>query len=543
MRRLAFAIAALAAWIPPGAAQTVETGAGTFQALPLGARNGVFVLESGAGRLFAGPRLVSVEPDGTVRYPGADAAFDPNTAVDPRVFAAFVRGNDVWVGLGFSDIAADAEEPPATAAGFAVSRNGGQTWQARFAALDLPTATTVSYGVSTLPAVPVTAPQGAPPLSLAGTSTGDTLYAATLLGGLRRTIDGGATWTRMVLPPDSLVSLDPRRTYDFPYEPGQAQRTDGSFPRAGANFISYSVLVDSRGTIWAGSAYGLNRSVRVAGASDPGWVRYLDTPLGNAPPGNLIYAIEERLGANGAPNAVWIAAWNSGITGIADDEEYGVIVHRGDDAQGVAQFETVLLGVRVYDFAFDAERAYAASDDGLYISDTDGATWRVLRTFRDASGRPLPLNDETGVFSVETVGSTVWVGTGDGLLRSTDGAQSWTLFRASVPTSPGDLPLTLDPDAVPEVEVYAYPNPFTPRTDGSLRFRLDLDSPGDVTVRVFDFGMRLVRQLAAPGRPAGANEVLWDGLSDDGLRLANGPYIYVVSAGGRQVSGRVLVFE
>jgi hypothetical protein len=230
------------------------------------------------------------------------------------------------------------------------------------------------------------------------------------------------------------------------------------------------------------------------------------------------------------------------VPSLADEEFGAAVVRRRDGAP--AQVETVLLGVRVYDFAFgDDGRVYAASDDGLYLSDTDGATWRVLRTFRDAAGRPLPLNDESGVFAVAVVGATLWVGTGDGLLRSTDGAQSWTLFRASVPTEPGTLPVTLDPDTVPEVEVYAYPNPFTPRTDGRLRFRLDLDAPADVTVRVFDVSMRLVRTLDAPGRPAGPNEVLWDGLSDDGLRVANGPYVYVVTAGDRQLSGRVLVFE
>lgn len=526
------------------AQSTVETGSGTFSALPLGARNGVFVLGQSNGRLLAGPKLVEVAADGTPpRFLGDNVAFDPNTAVDPRVFALATDGDIIWVGLGFSDVAADAEEPPSTAAGFALSTDGGATWQARFSALDAPAATSVTYGVSTLPAVPVTAPQGAPPISMSMTPGGDTLYAATGLGGLRRTTDRGTSWTRIVLPPDSLLSLDPRQAYDFPYEPGQQRRADRSFPSAAANFVTYSVLVDETGTVWAGSAYGLNRSFRVPGSADFGWVRYLDNPLGGAPTANQIYTIAERPGAPGTRSAVWIAAWNSGTPGIAEDEEFGVSVFRGDDADGRAQFETVLLGVRVYDFAFDAQNAFAASDDGLYISADDGATWRVVRTFRDGSGRPLPLNDEAGVFSVEVVGSTIWAGTSDGLLRSTDGARTWTLFRASVPTSPGPLPSTLDADAVPEVEVYAYPNPYTPRTDGSLRVRFDLDAPADVRVRVFDFGMRLVRELSAPGRPTGANEVLWDGLGDDGLRVSNGPYVYVVTAGDRTMSGRVLVFQ
>ena len=55
--------------------------------------------------------------------------------------------------------------------------------------------------------------------------------------------------------------------------------------------------------------------------------------------------------------------------------------------------------------------------------------------------------------------------------------------------------------------------------------------------------MNLVRTLEAPGRPAGPNEVAWDGQSDDGLRLANGAYIYTVDAGGLRFSGRILVIQ
>ena len=76
-----------------------------------------------------------------------------------------------------------------------------------------------------------------------------------------------------------------------------------------------------------------------------------------------------------------------------------------------------------------------------------------------------------------------------------------------------------------------------------MRVRLDLEAPADVTVRIFDVGMNLVRTLEAPGRPAGANEVAWDGQSDGGLRVANGAYIYTVDAGGQTLSGRILVIQ
>ncbi len=247
-----------------------------------------------------------------------------------------------------------------------------------------------------------------------------------------------------------------------------------------------------------------------------------------------MYALEARPDPNGRDD-VWAACWSSGeddvAPGSASEEEFGVTVWRGDAADGQPILETVLLGVRVYDLAFDEARAYAASDDGLYVSDDDGATWRVDRTFRAADGRPLPI-DGVRVNAVATTPGVVWVGVDDGLLKSTDGAQTWTLFRSNVAPDAADRP----------VEVYAYPNPFDP-SDGPVRIRLDLGAASDVTVRVFDYAMNLVRTLEAPGRPAGPNEVAWDGRSDGGLRVANGAYVYVVEAEGRQRSGRILVLQ
>lgn len=543
------ALAALALLAPTlaetAAAQTLETGAGTVRLLPLGARNGVFVLDGDSGTLYAGPRLVAIDPDGTVRFPGGLDAFDPATSIDPRVFALDAKGDTVWAGLGFSDVSIDAEEPPPTAAGFAVSTDRGRSFRYRFPALDEFADTLVTYGVSTLRAAPVTVPQFAPPFDIA-IARGDTVYAATLSGGLRRTTNGGASWRRIVLPPDSLVSLDPRETYRFPYDPsGQIPQAGGA--NLGLNFAPLSVLYDEAGTLWVGTLNGLNRSFRVPGAADPGWVRYLDSPFTNSaggaqgPVGNQVVALEARPNASGRDD-VWAACVPSGVAGSTEDEESGVVVWRGDDADGFALFEVVLLGVEVSDLAFDAERAYAASPDGLYVSADDGASWRVVTTFPAADGRLLPVNPNASVLAVAVAATGLYVGTGDGLLRSGDGGQTWELLRAS--NEPGaDTAGDGTGAAVPDVDVYAYPNPFTPGTDGALRVRFTLDAPGDVTVRVFDTAMNLVRTVEASGRPAGPNEVSWDGLTQGGLRVSNGAYIYVVRAGGRQLSGRVLVFE
>ena len=534
MRRLLVLVAALVATAV--SAQTVDTGEGTVTALPAGALNGVAVLDATGDTLRAGPRLLEIV-GGQVRYPGASDVFDPPTSLDARVYSLDARGPTVVVGLGFSDVTADADEPPATAAGFAVSTDGGASYTYRFDPLDESFDSTVVYGVSTLPAFPVTVPQGAAPLDIAVTA--DTIYSANLLAGLRRSTDGGATWDPVVTPPDSLLTLDPRQPYAFPYTPDLRQPLffidddpqQPVFPFASTNFVSYSVLVDEAGTVWAGMVGGLNRSFRVEGERDPGWVRYIDSPLGGSIPSNLVYALEAR--SLPGRDEIWAACWRPQDS--PGEEEFGVAVWRGDDAEGFPIFETVLLGVRVYDLAFGDGRAYATADDGLYVSDDGGGTWRVIRTFRAADGRALPL-DGPATRAVATTPGAVWVGTPDGLLTSTDGAQTWTLFRANV--APAD-----DGPEARAVEVYAYPNPYNPRRDGRLRVRLDLAAPSDLTVRIFDVGMNLVRTLEADARPAGPNEVAWDGQSDGGLRVANGAYIYTVEAGGQTLSGRILVIQ
>ncbi|WP_412070121.1 FlgD immunoglobulin-like domain containing protein [Rubrivirga sp. IMCC43871] len=540
MRALSTAL--LAALAVGASAQTVETGTGPVSLFPEGARSDVFVLDAQDGVLRAGPLLIEIAPNGTVSVPSRDnPVFDPPTTLDARAYTIEARGDVVAVGLGFKDTTADAERPPDTAAGYAISTDGGRSYTYRFAALDQSRDSTVTYGISTLPAFPATISQGAAPLDLALSPGADTLYSATLYAGLRRSTNDGATWERVVLPPDSLFVLDPRESYDFLYNPDVRQPIafiDGNpdlpvFAEFSENFVSLSVLVDEAGTVWAGTNGGLNRSVRVPGATDFAWLRYTDALIGGALPGNQVIALETRPIAGGR-DEVWAVCRVSSNPFTAAEEEPGIAVWRGDDADGRAIFETVLVGVVASDLAFDDARVYAATSDGLHVSEDDGKTWRVVRTFRRPDGTPLPLAS-AGVAAVATTPGTVWVGTASGLLKSTDGARTWELFRADVrPGAPGDGSRTVD--------VYAYPNPFNPR-NGDLRVRLDLDAGSDVTVRVFDQAMNLVRTLDAPGRPPGPNEVFWDGQTDGGLRVANGAYIYTVEAAGERYSGRILVIQ
>jgi len=70
------------------------------------------------------------------------------------------------------------------------------------------------------------------------------------------------------------------------------------------------------------------------------------------------------------------------------------------------------------------------------------------------------------------------------------------------------------------------PNPMSTET----AFTYILSRPSDVVLRVYTVSGRLVRILEnAPGR-AGYNQVVWDGRDSEGHLLANGAYLYTVTA-------------
>ena len=71
-----------------------------------------------------------------------------------------------------------------------------------------------------------------------------------------------------------------------------------------------------------------------------------------------------------------------------------------------------------------------------------------------------------------------------------------------------------------------YPNPFNPST--TIPF--DITQAGNVTVKVYDMSGSLVKTLTADYKEAGSYNVIWNGLNNDGQKVASGQYIYKMSA-------------
>lgn len=488
------------------------------------ASNFVQVLHAQGDSLWVGP-LLNVTPDGGETFLSAGReALGSNRN---QVFSMDVEGQPgggsvIWAGLAF-----DAGGGQAGAGGFTFSDDGGTTFTFREPQLDSPDNQSVDYGVSTLDAAPITQEAGNAPTSIDFDPRAGDVWIAGGFSGIRRSVDNGGSWQRVVLPPDSLDAIYPDSTYSFFVGP----------PRQGRgwlNHVGFSVLVDERGTVWAGTAAGINRS-RPEDVTDGGdriWRRFsYNREVPDGLTGNRVVTIDEQP-RSGHRSAVWMATWPFNLQ--ADDRQrFGVTVTR----DGGETFEQMLIGERIFDFAFRGERIYAAGDKGLFISDDGGRTWRSIRDFPLSNPNAF-VRPDVSVRAVATTNSAVWIGTDDGLLRRPVGAETWSLFRADVPVNPES-----PSDAVPDVETYAYPNPFSPAADRVVRIRYELDTATDVEVRIFDFNMNLVRRIVDSGQPPGEQETVWDGKDSGGLRVANGPYFYTVDLGDETVRGKILVME
>ncbi|MBU1701090.1 MAG: T9SS type A sorting domain-containing protein [Candidatus Eisenbacteria bacterium] len=80
------------------------------------------------------------------------------------------------------------------------------------------------------------------------------------------------------------------------------------------------------------------------------------------------------------------------------------------------------------------------------------------------------------------------------------------------------------------------PNPFHPLTV----LRYELTASAIVSLQVFDVGGRLIRTLISSAPSAnGTHFVEWNGRDDEGRQLPSGVYIYRVTAGQDQATGRV----
>ncbi len=494
-------------------------------------------LETDGTSIWVGPYL-DVSRDGGLTWQSADV--EPFRDFENTAYSLTIHDQLIWAGIGNQYQQRDDNgqlRDINDVVGILYSPNGGNTWNFWPATppadndpistglMDNPEDTQINYGSVTLTTLPITVPAQAPPWDLDYDVNTQTLWVAGQLAGLRRSADLGQTWERVVLPPDTSSYLGPELGYDFPFTVQPVGIPESQF--FGLNFQPFSVLVDKTASIWVGTAGGLNRS-------DDGGISWHHYTADDGMLGNWIISIEEQ-SREGRPPAIWTTNW----PGRGREQGYGVAVTRD---QG-ATFQTALHGEQCSDFAFDGPRIYVACYRGLYQSRDNGITFVFTNEFIDRDNPVRSMRPGARIYAVEVTENALWVSSRDGLFKSVDQGNSWTIFRAEVPLDPSGLPGIIPADQVRNVSTYAYPNPFSPSTDRLIRLRYDLAQAGAVTVKIFDFSMTLVEEISAPSSSVGTNEVSWDGTDEQGLRLANGPYFYAVQAPGDTFWGKILIIE
>ncbi len=387
--------------------------------------------------------------------------------------------------------------------GIKISTNYGKSWISASQPLDMFADTVVAYGSNSIKALPVTTEVQNFIRDIA--IIDNTIWVVSNSSGLRKSSNLGSTWERVLLPPDNLDSIKPTDQLIFQLRPKAG--TVGNL-----NHIGFSILAVGRDTLYVGTAGGINKSVD-GGIS---WTKFSHQNQRNPISGNHILKI--RL--NQFDNSIWAATWKAEA-----QEEFWGISYTKDGGQN---WKTVLNDSRTLDILFPEIKSGAAvtgtdiialTQDGLYRSSNNGITWMLNPKIADSQRNITLLSDLFlgGAVDNSKTPAELWFGTGDGLVRlkqitSNFWDGDWKIFFASEQLNSKD-------------DSYAFPNPFPP--GGTVRIKYSLASNANVTIRIFDFGMNLVKTVIQNlPRNAGESFDLWNGRDEAGNLVPNGVYFY-----------------
>jgi hypothetical protein len=187
-------------------------------------------------------------------------------------------------------------------------------------------------------------------------------------------------------------------------------------------------------------------------------------------------------------------------------------------------------------------------DDGTAITDFTGIAAMAVSD-RDAQGRVRVLftaDVEVPGLARPAIDQPVLVGEDAGLdagVAEEQGTRAEVEFglmyitESTVaienPEQPGDTP------AAALSLLQNYPNPFNPQT--TIAFSLAQSER--VSLAVHDLQGRLVRTLVDEVRPAGQQQIVWDGTDDAGRRVASGTYMYRLQTADRLLTRSMVMVK
>lgn len=431
------------------------------------------------------------------------------------VSAIAVHNNEAWVATAH-DTTVDGSSLP-VGSGLRYSSDGGETWAVFAQPRDSQNIDTLSYGKNKILALGVTTDVNNITYDIAATDSA--VWIASYAGMVRKSTDKGKTWQVVIIPPDNLDSISPSDSLSFDVSP-----VDGNFGLTGnLNHRAFSAYAENWSTIWIGTAGGINRTTD-GGQS---WVKFNHTNEASPISGNFVVALNKQTFGNHA--IMW-----AGTVNADDPNEKRGVSFTTDSGQ---TWKTTLIGEFCHNIGFKDSIVYAVTDDGIFRSSDIGTTWTETGTIYDNSTKQQIVAG-TPFYAVDTLGENVWFGGDDGAAYTED--NSVNLFGSSWHILHADQPLSSSQST------YAYPNPFSPANEiVRLHYSVDKGS-ANVTIRIFDFGMNLVRTVISDANRQGIAEhdEIWDGKNDKGRQVSNGPYFYQVVVGTEKpIWGKILVLQ
>lgn len=388
--------------------------------------------------------------------------------------------------------------------GLRYSTDGGINWIEIQQPVDAPDDSTIFYGNNKLRALPITAKEQNFIYDIAFTK--NTIWIVSFSAGLRKSSDMGKTWQRVVLPPDNLDSIKPTDKLDFDLAP-----TSGNLKmRGNLNHRAFSIIAIND-TLYVGTAGGINKSTD-GGIS---WKKLNHTNQSQPISGNFVLS----LNYNVYDNSVWAATWKA----EGANEFYAV----STSFNGGKSWNIFLPDEKVRDFGFKYKSnnnydVLAASSLGVLRSSNIGVTWinspNIIDEITKVELKPtIYLSVESR--KINNSNYELWIGTNDGLAKTAETEYEfwnnhWKTFLSSN-------------NSVNENQSYAFPNPFNPKYD-IARIKYNLQKNANVTLRIFDFGMNLVRTVVQNANRNASNELIevWDGKDDNQKIAPNGVYFY-----------------
>lgn len=428
-----------------------------------------------------------------------------------------------WVVVSTAYTQTINEENVPTGTGIKVSSDYGETWKKYPQPIDAIDDDTIQYGISNIYALPITVDEFNLTYDIQITRknlTSDSLvfWIASWAGEFRKSTDFGETWHRVILPPDTFNTIYPGGgPYTF-------QLTPRDPPQGNHNHKAFSVSAENDSTIIVGTADGINIS-KDWGIS---WIKYnYDSTAGVG--GDFVVGVEVQKYGN---NSIIWAATNPTVSG--EKASFSYTTNSGLNWAFTLDNDAIFS----HGMGFKDSIVYAATDNGI---------WRSYFKYNSFNwSKPSIIYDEqirdqirTNLFyAANGQGDSVWVGSGDGLARTTDTLTSpwtskWKIFRAYK-------------DITSTNESYAAPNPFSPDDEVCRIFFKTGKTQSTVTVKLFDFAMFPVRTVIQNASRSTGDViwVTWDGKRDDGMQVTNGVYFYRIQIDKDEVVwGKIIVLQ